>query len=282
MPTKSYKPTTPAVRHMTTDTFEKITKSKPEKALVKSKKSLGGRNNQGKLTVRHRGGGAKQKYRMVDFDRTAKVGVPSKVAAIEYDPNRSAYIMLVHYSDGDKRYHLAPDGINVGDSISTAKKCRIKKGNRMQIKNVPVGYAVYNLELQPGKGGQIVRSAGASAKVVSLEGARAQIEMPSGEIRLIDKTCYVTVGTVSNIDHSNIKIGKAGRKRHMGKRPQVRGKAMNPCDHPHGGGEGGSPIGMKHPKTPWGRPALGVKTRKRKETNKDILRSRHDKKKKRR
>lgn len=282
MPTKSYKPTTPAVRHMTTDTFESITKTKPEKSLIKSKKSTGGRNNQGKLTVRHRGGGAKRKYRMVDFDRTDKLNVPGKVTAVEYDPNRSAYIMLATYVDGDKRYHLAPDGIEVGTEISTSKKGKIKKGNRMMIKNVPVGYAVYNLELQPGKGGQSVRSAGSSAKVVSLEGHRAQIEMPSGEIRLIDKTCYVTVGTVSNVDHSNIKIGKAGRKRHMGKRPQVRGKAMNPNDHPHGGGEGGSPIGMKHPKTPWGRPALGVKTRRRKETNKDILRSRHDRKKKRR
>tara|TARA_Y100001970_G_scaffold276887_1_gene380282 strand:- start:488 stop:1279 length:792 start_codon:yes stop_codon:yes gene_type:complete len=263
---------------MSRDTFEHITKTKPEKSLTVSKKSMAGRNNQGKLTVRHRGGGHKRKYRLVDFKRTDKLGIPATVKAVEYDPNRSAYIILVAYKDGEKRYHLAPHEIQVGDEIVCAKKAKIKTGNRMEVRNIPVGYPIFNIELQPNKGGQIVKSAGSSSKVVSLDGPKAQIELPSGEVRLVEKSCMATIGIVSNIDHSNVKIGKAGRKRWMGKRPQVRGKAMNPNDHPHGGGEGASPIGMKHPKTPWGRPALGVKTRRRKYTNRLIVKSRHSKK----
>ena len=278
MPIRTYKPTTPSLRTMSRDTFEHITKTKPEKSLTVSKKSMAGRNNQGKLTVRHRGGGHKRKYRLVDFKRTDKLGIPATVKAVEYDPNRSAYIILVAYKDGEKRYHLAPHEIQVGDEIVCAKKAKIKTGNRMEVRNIPVGYPIFNIELQPNKGGQIVKSAGNSSKVVSLDGPKAQIELPSGEVRLVEKSCMATIGIVSNIDHSNIKIGKAGRKRWMGKKPQVRGKAMNPNDHPHGGGEGGSPIGMKHPKTPWGRPALGVKTRRRKYTNKFIVKSRHSKK----
>ncbi|MBT5346940.1 50S ribosomal protein L2 [bacterium] len=278
MPIRTYKPTTPSLRNMSRDTFEHITKTKPEKSLTVSKKSMAGRNNQGKLTVRHRGGGHKRKYRLVDFKRTDKLGIPATVKAVEYDPNRSAYIILVAYKDGEKRYHIAPHEIQVGDEIVCAKKAKIKTGNRMELRNVPVGYPIFNIELQPNKGGQIVKSAGNSSKVVSLDGPKAQIELPSGEVRLVEKSCMATIGVVSNIDHSNIKIGKAGRKRWMGKRPQVRGKAMNPNDHPHGGGEGASPIGMKHPKTPWGRPALGVKTRRRKYTNRLIVKSRHSKK----
>ncbi|MBI96247.1 50S ribosomal protein L2 [bacterium] len=278
MPIRTYKPTTPSLRNMSRDTFEHITKTKPEKSLTVSKKSMAGRNNQGKLTVRHRGGGHKRKYRLVDFKRTDKLGIPATVKAVEYDPNRSAYIILVAYKDGEKRYHLAPHEIQVGDEIVCAKKAKIKTGNRMEVRNIPVGYPIFNIELQPNKGGQIVKSAGNSSKVVSLDGPKAQIELPSGEVRLVEKSCMATIGIVSNIDHSNVKIGKAGRKRWMGKRPQVRGKAMNPNDHPHGGGEGASPIGMKHPKTPWGRPALGVKTRRRKYTNRLIVKSRHSKK----
>ncbi len=278
MPIRTYKPTTPSLRNMSRDTFEHITKTKPEKSLTVSKKSMAGRNNQGKLTVRHRGGGHKRKYRMIDFKRTDKLGVPATVKSVEYDPNRSSYIILVAYKDGEKRYHIAPNEIKVGDEILCAKKAKIKTGNRLEVKNIPVGYPIFNIEFQPNKGGQMVKSAGSSAKVVSLDGPKAQIELPSGEVRYVEKTCMATIGTVSNIDHSNIKIGKAGRKRWMGKRPQVRGKAMNPNDHPHGGGEGASPIGMKHPKTPWGRPALGVKTRRRKYTDKFIVKSRHSKK----
>lgn len=278
MPIRTYKPTTPSLRNMSRDTFEHITKTKPEKSLTVSKKSMAGRNNQGKLTVRHRGGGHKRKYRLVDFKRTDKLNIPCTVKAVEYDPNRSAYIILVAYKDGEKRYHLAPNEIQVGDELVCSKKAKIKTGNRMEVRNIPVGYPIFNIELQPNKGGQVVKSAGSSSKVVSLDGPKAQIELPSGEVRLVEKSCMATIGIVSNVDHSNIKIGKAGRKRWMGKKPQVRGKAMNPNDHPHGGGEGGSPIGMKHPKTPWGRPALGVKTRRRKDTNKFIVKSRHSKK----
>ena len=279
MPLKSYKPTTPSLRHMTRDSFEKITKTKPEKRLVVSKNSKGGRNNQGKLTVRHRGGGHKRKYRLVDFSRTAKIGVPGKVSSIEYDPNRSAYIMLVTYRDGDKRYHLAPGDINVGDELITANKAKIKTGNRMMLKNIPLGYSIYNIELTPNKGGQTAKSAGSYGKVVSLEGPRAQVQMPSGEVRLVEKKCFATIGVVSNQEYSNITIGKAGRNRWLGKRPTVRGKAMNPVDHPHGGGEGGSPIGMKAPKTKWGQKALGRKTRRRQISDKYIVKSRHSNKK---
>ena len=261
MAIKRYKPTTPSLRHMTTNAFAEITKSKPEKKLTTFIKNKAGRNNRGKLTVRHRGGGHKRKYRIIDFDQTAKLNVPGKVSSVEYDPNRSAFIMLVTYVDGDKRYHLAPNEIAVGQTILTSEKGEIITGNRMQLKNIPVGYPIHNLELTPKKGGQIIKSAGSSGKVVSLDGPKAQVALPSGEIRLVPKHCYGTIGSVSNLDHSKIVIGKAGRSRWMRKRPQVRGKVMNPCDHPHGGGEGSNPIGLKHPKTPWGLPALGVKTR---------------------
>lgn len=279
MPVKHYKPTTPSLRQMTRDTFEEITKSYPEKSLTYIKKEKAGRNNTGKLTVRHRGGGHKKRIRIVDFKSTDKLGIPAKVSSIEYDPNRTAYIMLLTYMDGEKRYQVAPIGIKVGDTIVSNPKAPIETGNRMHIKNVPVGFAVYCVELQPGKGGQLAKTAGASIKVVSLEGPKAQIQLPSGEIRLIEKKCFASIGTVSNPDHGNIKIGKAGRNRWLGKRPSVRGKAMNPVDHPHGGGEGSNSIGMKAPKTPWGLPALGVKTRsRRKDSNKFIVKSRHDKK----
>ena len=278
MPIKTYKPTTPGVRQMTRDTFESITKTTPEKSLTLSKKQKAGRNNTGKLTVRHRGGGHKQRYRLIDYKGYDKKGIDAKVTAVEYDPNRNAYIMLLTYLDGEKRYQIAPEGIQVGDVIVAQEKCKIKTGNRLQLKNIPVGFAIYNVELQPGRGGQTAKTAGSSAKIVSLEGPKAQVELPSGEIRFIEKKCYASIGTVSNADFSNIKIGKAGRNRWRGLRPQVRGKAMNPVDHPHGGGEGGTSIGLIRPKTPWGLPALGVKTRNRKATDKFIARSRHSKK----
>ncbi len=278
MALKKYKPITPALRQKSVASFDEVTRTKPEKSLTKKKKKISGRNNQGRITVRHRGGGHKRLYRIIDFKRTDKLNIEGKITSIEYDPNRTAYIMLTQYTDGEKRYHIAPDRIEVGDKIIAAKKAKIKKGNRMTIKNIPIGYHVYNVELYRGKGGQLGKSAGSSIKLVSLEGKMAQIEMPSGEVRLVDKECYATVGIVSNIEHSNIKIGNAGRKRHLGRRPQVRGKAMNPCDHPHGGGEGGSSIGMKHPKTPWGKPALGFKTRRRHYTDKMIVKDRRRKK----
>jgi large subunit ribosomal protein L2 len=278
MPIRHYKPITPGLRQMTRDTFEEITKTSPEKALTYIKKEKAGRNNTGRLTVRHRGGGHKRRIRIVDYKSQDKLNITAKVSAIEYDPNRSAYIMLLTYIDGEKRYQIAPAGVTVGEQVITQIKAPIKTGNRMQVKNIPVGYSVYNVELQPGKGGQMAKTAGASAKLVSLEGPKAQIELPSGEIRLIEKKCFASIGTVSNADHSNIKIGKAGRNRWLGKRPSVRGKAMNPVDHPHGGGEGANSIGMKAPKTPWGLPALGVKTRNRKRTDKFIVKSRHNKK----
>ena len=260
---------------MSVASFDEVTKTKPEKNLTKRIKQHSGRNNRGKITCRHRGGGHKRVYRDVDFNQTAKLDIPGKVTAIEYDPMRTSYIMLVTYKDGDKRYHILPEGVQVGDTIDTKVKGKVKAGNRMTLKHIPVGYEVHNLEISLGKGGQAIRSAGASATVVSLEGKSAQIQMPSGETRLVAKECYATIGKVSNEEHSNIKVGKAGRKRWMGRRPQVRGKAMNPCDHPHGGGEGNQPIGMKHPKTPWGMPALGYKTRRRRSTDKYILKSRH-------
>ncbi len=270
MPVKKVKPVSNARRNYSKYTFEELTKGKkPEKRLLKSKKNQAGRNAQGKLTVRHRGGGHKRKLRVIDFDRTKKLNIEGKVTSIEYDPNRSAYIMLVTYKDGDKRYHLAPSKIKEGDQVLCAIRAKMKPGNRVRIDNIPPGFSIYNVEMFKGKGGQICRTAGGAAKLVSLDGKHAQIELPSKEVRFVPKDCFATIGQVSNTEHSNLKIGKAGRKRWMGKRPQVRGKAMNPCDHPHGGGEGGTSIGMKHPKTPWGLPALGFKTRKRKNpTNK--------------
>jgi large subunit ribosomal protein L2 len=277
MALKKFKPTTPGLRQMTVASFDEITTDKPEKSLLAPIKRKSGRNNTGRITVRHRGGGAKRRYRIVDFNRADKSGIPATVKTVEYDPNRTAYIMLVAYRDGEKRYHLAPSEIKVGDKIVCEKKTKVKTGNRMQIINIPVGFNIYNVELNKNKGGQMARSAGSSVKLVSLEGDYAQIQMPSGEIRLVAKTNYATIGIVSNVEHSNIKIGKAGRMRHKGRRPQVRGKAMNPVDHPHGGGEGASPIGLKHPKTPWGLPALGFKTRKRKSTDKYIVKDRRRK-----
>jgi len=266
MPRK-LKATTPGRRQMSVATFKEVTGKSSLKGLLVSKKRGSGRNSSGRITVRHRGGGAKSHYRIVDFDRTKNLGVDGRVDAVEYDPNRNAYIMLTTYKNGDKRYHLAPEKINVGDKIMTAERTKIKPGNRCLIKNIPAGFTIYNIELQPGRGGQIVRSAGASAKLTSLEGDMAQVQLPSGEVRFVPKNTYASIGVVSHSDFSNIKVGKAGRIRRKGRRPQVRGKAMNPCDHPHGGGEGGAPIGLKNPKTPWGMPALGVKTRKRKKAS---------------
>jgi large subunit ribosomal protein L2 len=277
MAIKTYKPTTPSRRNMSGSTFEEITKSKPEKRLIKGKMKQAGRNNQGKITIRHQGGGHKQLYRMVDFKMRDKMGIPGIVKAIEYDPNRTARIMLVQYADGEKRYHLAPEAIEVGTSLMTKDKCKVKLGNRMAIKNIPQGYEVHNVELTLGRGGQIVRSAGSKARVVAVEGEHAQIEMPSGEVRYVNKDCYATIGAVSNTDHNIIKIGKAGRNRWKGIRPTVRGKAMNPIDHPHGGGEGNQPIGLPQPRTPWGMPALGFKTRKRKYSDKMIIKDRRKK-----
>lgn len=263
MPVKKYKPTSPGRRGMSVNAFEELTTSKPHKRLLKSWHQKAGRNNQGRITVRHRGGGAKRRYRMIDNKRYQKLNVPARVETIEYDPNRSAFIALLVYADGDKRYIIAPHGIKKGDQLICAEKTKIKTGNSMQIANIPVGFSIHDLELQPGKGAQIIRSAGSSGKVVSLDGEMAQIMLPSGEVRYVPKNCYATVGVVSNIDHSNIVVGKAGRKRHMGRRPQVLGKSMNAADHPHGGGEGHTSIGLVNPKTPWGRPALGVKTRRK-------------------
>ena len=275
---KRVKPTTPGRRQARFDDFSDITKFKPEKFLTISKKRKGGRNNQGKITIRHRGGGAKRSIRIIDFKRD-KYDVPARVASIEYDPNRGARIALLHYLDGEKRYIIAPIGLNVDDKIlSSKKKIEIEKGNAMPVKYIPAGIAIYNVELEPGFGGKIARGAGNAIYVMGVEDKYAQIKMPSGEIRLIKKECMCTVGQVSNPDKRHIKLGSAGRKRHLGWRPTVRGTAMNPVDHPHGGGEGKQSIGMKHPKTPWGKPALGVKTRKKyKKSDKLIIQRRKNK-----
>lgn len=252
---------------MSVSSFEEVTTGKPHKALVVARNRLSGRNSAGKITIRHRGGGVKRHYRMVDFKQRDNIGVEGTVKTVEYDPNRNAYIMLVFYANGDKRYHLAPTDIKVGDKIMTAERAKIKVGNRLFIKNIPTGFTIHNIELKHGRGGQIVRSAGTGAKLISLEGDMAQIELPSKEVRFVPKDTYASIGTVSNADHGNISWGKAGRMRWKGRKPQVRGKVMNPVDHPHGGGEGRNGVGMKYPKTPWGLPALGVKTRKRKNRN---------------
>ena len=277
MPTKKYNPTSPARRFMTVSTFEEITKSEPERSLLESLNKAGGRNNYGRITVRHRGGGNRRKYRVIDFKRN-KVGT-AKVIGIEYDPNRSANIALVQYEDGEKRYFLAPLGVTDGMEIVTNPAgADIKPGNAMQIANIPVGTLIHNIELQPGKGGQLVRTAGASAQLMAKEGKYGQVRLPSGEVRLIALNCMATIGQIGNLDHENVSIGKAGRKRHMGWRPTVRGSVMNPCDHPHGGGEGRSPVGRPGPVTPWGKPALGLKTRKKKNLNdKFIVKRRNDK-----
>lgn len=274
MAIKKYKPTSPARRHMSVSAFEEITKKTPEKSLVVTLKRKAGRNVQGRITVRHRGGGAKRKYRIIDFKRD-KDGVPAKVAAIEYDPNRSANIALLNYADGEKRYIISPHGLKVGDTVVSGPDADIKVGNALPLRNIPVGTVIHNIELVAGKGGQLVRAAGNSAQLTAKEGDFAQIRLPSGEVRLVHAECRATIGQVGNVDHENISIGKAGRKRHMGFRPSVRGSVMNPSDHPHGGGEGRSPIGMPSPVTPWGKPTLGYKTRKkRKKSDKYIIKRR--------
>ncbi|MBT6254415.1 50S ribosomal protein L2 [Candidatus Uhrbacteria bacterium] len=277
MPIKRYNPTTPGRRKSSVQTFKDVTTSKPRKALLRPRKQNAGRMN-GKITVRHRGGGAKRHIRVVDFVRT-KFDIPATVATIEYDPNRNARIALLNYADGEKRYILAETKMKVGDKIvSSQKKGAMKPGNRYPLELIPEGMNVYNIEFQPGKGGQLVRGAGASATFMGVDGASAQLRLPSGEVRLVPRKCMATIGQVSNPDHRLIRWGKAGRTRHRGFRPTVRGKAMNPVDHPHGGGEGGSPIGMKHPKTPQGKPALGVKTRRKQGSDKMILQRRKSKK----
>ncbi len=260
---------------MTSLTYEEITTDRPHKALVKRMKRAAGRNNRGIITCRHRGGGNKRKYRLIDFKQKDNHGIYGKVSTVEYDPIRSAFIMLVTYKNGDKRYLVAPEGIKVGQEIITGSKTKIRLGNRLQLQHIPTGFDIFNIEMVPGCGGQAVRSAGNSAKIIGSLGDFAQVEMPSKELRMIPKMCYATIGRVSNLDHNLVNIGKAGRNRHRGKRPHVRGKVMNPCDHPHGGGEGKNPIGLKHPKTPWGLPALGKLTRNRKKnSNRLIIRNR--------
>ncbi|MBO7393671.1 MAG: 50S ribosomal protein L2 [Abditibacteriota bacterium] len=276
MAVKQYKPTSPARRYYTGSTFEEITKSTPEKSLLKPKKRTGGRNNSGKLTVRHHGGGHKQMYRVIDFKRD-KIGVPGKVAAIEYDPNRSARIALINYADGEKRYIIWPLELKVGDTVIADTAADIKPGNSMPLSSIPLGTLVHNIELKIGKGGQIVRSAGGSAQVMAKEGRYVQLRLPSGEMRNVLAACYATIGQIGNVDHGNISIGKAGRTRWMGIRPTVRGVVMNPCDHPHGGGEGKSPVGRKTPMTKWGKPAQGMKTRGKKQSDKYIVRRRSSK-----
>ena len=272
---RKYRPYTPSRRHMTSSTFEEITKTTPEKSLVVKLKKNSGRNNQGKITVRHRGGGATIKYRIIDFKRN-KDGVPARVVGIEYDPNRSANIALIAYADGEKAYILAPVGLKVNDVVMNGKDAEIRVGNCLEMKDMPVGATIHNIEMKPGKGGQLVRAAGMSAQLMAKEGKYATVKLPSGEMRLLPINCRATIGQVGNIDHELINIGKAGRKRHMGIRPTVRGSVMNPNDHPHGGGEGRSPIGRPNPCTPWGKPALGYKTRKKnKHSNKYIVRPRN-------
>ncbi len=272
---KQFKPTSPGRRGATGPSFDEITRSRPEKSLLAPQKRRGGRNNQGRLTVRHRGGGAKRRLRIIDFKRD-KSGVPGKVATIEYDPNRSARIALIHYVDGEKRYILCPVGLAVGDTVMAGPEAEIKPGNALPLKNIPSGTMVHNLELHKGKGGQLVRGAGASAQLLAREEDYAMVRLPSGEVRRVFAECMATVGQVGNVEHSQIKLGRAGRKRLMGRRPHVRGTAMTPRDHPHGGGEGRAPIGMPGPKTPWGKPTLGYRTRRRKDTNKYIVRRRFE------
>jgi large subunit ribosomal protein L2 len=273
MAVKKYKPITPGQRGMTGYTFEEITKSEPERSLLIPRHKLGGRNVYGRVTVRHRGGGNRRFIRVVDFKRE-KHGIPARVAAIEYDPNRTARLALLHYADGEKRYIVAPLDLKVGDTVMSGPTAEIRPGNSLPIANIPVGTLIHNIELYEGRGGQLVRSAGSAAQLLAKEGDYAQIRMPSGEVRLIRQTCYATIGQVGNLDHSNIKLGKAGRKRHLGIRPTVRGSAMSPRDHPHGGGEGRQPVGLPGPKSPWGKPTLGYKTRRNKQTDKYIVRRR--------
>lgn len=278
MAIKTYKPTTPSRRHMTVSAFEGIDKkAKPERSLVESQKKHAGRNSYGRITVRHHGGGNKQKYRIIDFKRD-KMDVPATVLRLEYDPNRSAYIALVEYTDGERRYILAPVGLNVGDTVLASAAADIKPGNALPLANIPVGTVIHNIELYPGKGAQLVRSAGVAAQLMAKENGMATVRLPSGEYRKVRLNCIACIGQVGNVDHANIAIGKAGRKRHMGIRPTVRGSVMNPCDHPHGGGEGKAPVGRPGPVTPWGKPAMGYKTRKKKNaTDKFIVKRRNAK-----
>jgi len=273
MAVKKYKPVTPGQRHRTGYTFEEITKDKPEKSLIKPLRKKGGRNMYGRVTVRHRGGGHKRHLRIVDFKRN-KRDIPARVAAIEYDPNRSARLALLYYVDGEKRYILSPLDLRVNDVVISSPNAEIRPGNSLPISRIPVGTMIHNIELQPGRGGQLVRAAGTAAQLLAKEGDYAQIRLPSGEVRLVRQECYATIGQIGNLDHSNIKLGKAGRKRHLGIRPTVRGSAMSPRDHPHGGGEGRQPVGMPSPKSPWGKPTLGKKTRRNKKTSKYIVRRR--------
>ena len=276
MAVKKYKPVTPGQRGMTGYTFDEITKSKPERSLLLPLRKHGGRNSYGRVTVRHRGGGHRQAIRKVDF-RREKFGIPAKVAAIEYDPNRTARLALLFYADGEKRYIIAPLDLKVGDTVVSGPTAEIRTGNNLPISNIPVGTLIHNVELKEGRGGQLVRSAGGAAQLLAKEGDFAQVRMPSGEVRLVRQVCYATIGQVGNLDHGNIKLGKAGRKRHLGIRPTVRGSAMSPRDHPHGGGEGRQPIGKPGPLTPWGKPTLGYRTRHNKLTDKYIVRRRSKK-----
>ena len=276
MAIKKFKPTSPAVRQMTVLVSDEITCNQPEKSLLVSLKKNSGRNAQGKITVRHRGGGNRRKYRIIDFKRN-KDGIPAKVATIEYDPNRTANIALLHYADGEKAYILAPVGLEVGTTVLSGPTADIKPGNAMALKDMPVGTVIHNIELKPGKGAQLVRSAGVSAQLMAKEGKKALLRLPSGEMRFVSIDCKATIGQVGNIEHGNVVIGKAGRKRHMGIRPTVRGSVMNPCDHPHGGGEGRTSIGRPSPVTPWGKPALGYKTRKKNKASDKLIVSRRTK-----
>ena len=277
MAVKTFKPTTPSRRQMTVPSFEEITKKTPERSLITVLKKNAGRNNTGKITVRHHGGGNRIKYRIIDFKKNIE-DVPATVLAIEYDPNRTAYIALMQYETGEKTYSIAPVGLKVGDVVLNSKKADIKPGNVLPISEIPVGTFIHNIELYPGKGGQLVRSAGTAALLMAKENGVSQVRLPSGEVRIVRLDCKATIGQVGNIEHENINLGKAGKKRHMGVRPTVRGSVMNPCDHPHGGGEGKSPIGRPTPVTPWGKPTMGYKTRDKKaRTNKFIVKRRNDK-----
>lgn len=279
MAIRVYKPTSPARRFMSVLTFEEITKKTPERSLITDMRHKAGRNNQGKITVRHQGGGARRKYRIIDFKRSKNDGIPATVKAIEYDPNRTCFIALLSYANGDKSYILAPLGLKVGDTVMSGPTADIKPGNCLPIANIPLGTLVHNIEIKIGRGGQMVRSAGTAAQVMAKEGEYAQIRLPSGEVRKVSMRARATIGQVGNTDHSNVRIGKAGRKRHMGIRPTVRGVVMNPCDHPHGGGEGRSPVGMPAPMSPWGKKTQGVKTRKHRKYSDKLIISRPNKKK---
>ena len=272
---KQYKPTSPGRRGASGYTFDEITRKRPEKSLLAPLSKKAGRNNQGRISVRHRGGGHKRRYRIIDFKRD-KTGVPGRVAAIEYDPNRSARIALIHYVDGEKRYIIWPVGLAVGDTVMSGPKSEIKPGNALPLRDIPSGNSVHNIELQKGHGAQLVRGAGAAAQLMAREGNYVMVRLPSGEVRRVHADCMATVGQVGNVEHDQIKLGRAGRRRNMGRRPKVRGSVMNPRDHPHGGGEGRAPIGLPGPKTPWGKPTLGYRTRRRKDTNKYIVRRRSD------